>query len=182
MAAVDIGWTPSTLRDICLALRESLARVPEESLRQTAIAENWRKVQVWLQNVQRLTAEGDETGYLDQVPPFPLTSHELRALQASIDRIAQARAAASPTRLGTTARHVRGSFGQVMSSAYGLGAALLASAAFTVVDVTLFRGARSPIYFGVSLGASGVAIAIWVLHFWRLGAHHELLKEAHPLT
>jgi hypothetical protein len=181
MATIDIGWTPSTLRDVSMALDVSLERVPEESVRQTAIAESWRKAHEWVQVVQQLSAQADGTIRLEQVPPFPLTSQELQALQASLDRIAQARAAASPTRVGTTATHVRRSFGRVMLSAYGLGLVLLGCTAITVVDVTLFQGARSPWYLGLSLGGAGVALAVWFLHFRHLGIHKAIIDETHPL-
>jgi hypothetical protein len=181
LAAIEIGWTPSMLRDVVMALQVSLGRVPEESVHQTAIAENWRKAHDWLDTVQQLTDQPAKAPQVEQVPPFPLTGQELQALQASIDRIAQARAAASATQVGTTSGHIRGSLGRVMLSAYGLGAVLAGCAAITVIDLTFFKSTRSTWYVGLSLTCALAAIAVWVLHFRRLGSHKALIEDSHPV-
>jgi hypothetical protein len=169
------------LRDVAMALQVSLGRVPEESVHQTAIAENWRKAHHWLYAVDQVTAQPGDAFRIEQVPPFPLSGQELQALQASIDRIAQARAAASATQVGTTSRHIRGSLGRVMLSAYGLGAVLAGCAAITVIDLAFFQGTRSTGYVGLSLTCALAAVVVWVLHFRRLGSHKALIEDSHPV-
>jgi len=181
VAATEIGWTASALRDVSMALSVSLGRVPQGSVVETDIAVSWQKVQDWLRDVQKLTARPDDAFVLNQVPPFPLTSRELQALQVSIDRIAQARAAASATRVGPTTRHLRRSIRRTMFSAYGLGVVLLACAAIPVIDLAVLHGARSAVYFGLSFGTSLVAIVAWAFHYSRPGTHKAMLEETHPL-
>jgi hypothetical protein len=183
MAAIDIGWTPSALRDVGMALEATLGRVPEGAVSQTAIADNWRKAHDWVQAVQQIIPQPDGTIRPEEVPPFPLTSQELRALQTSIDRIAQAHAAASPTHAGPTARHVRQSYGGLRSSAFALGVLIAVSAAITAVDALYFAAGDRPWYFAIiSLICAIVVPIFWALHFWRLGAHGAVIKEAHPLS
>lgn len=182
MAAIDIGWTPTALRAVYLALTVSLERVPEAALRDTAIVETWRDVQRWVQAVQRLLDTSDDAIRLDEIPPFPLKSSELQALLASLDRIAQARAAASPNRIGTSPERILKSFRRIKSSAFGLGVVLAASTTITLLDLTVFHGADSRLYFGLSLGTSCIGLAIWVIHFCHLGAHKAHLEKAHPLN
>lgn len=181
MTSINLGWTPTMLRDVSMALSVSLARVPEQSLQETAIAKPWREAHKWVEAVQQLTAQADDTLQLDQVPPFPLTSQELRALQASIERIAQARAAASSTHEGATASHVRSSIGRVMSSAYGLGVVLAAGTVIVFIDLAFLQGARSLFDVGLCLGASILALAAWSVHVHHLGAHKAVINKAHPL-
>jgi hypothetical protein len=182
MAAIDIGWTPETLRDVSMALQVILARVPEESVRHTAIAGIWDKANEWVQATQKLTpGQADATGSLAQIPPFPLTSQQLLALQASIDRIAQAHAAASPTHVGGTARHMRQSVRRLMSSATALGAILAVGVVIAVVDLALSRDAGGRAFLYVSLGYTAVALAVWGVHFWHLGVHRQALNRVHPL-
>lgn len=181
MTTAQIGWTPSGLRAVSLALGTSLRRVPDESLRQTDAAETWQKAQEWLRAVEPLCALPDEAIPLDQIPPFPLSSRQLQALLASIDRIAEARARASSSEVGTTGRHIGGSLRRVLSSAFVLGAALIVSLAIAVIDATFLHGARSAWYIGLSVGCAAVALAVWTLHLFHLSTHKSILDKAHSL-
>lgn len=182
MTAIDFRWTPTALKDVIMALEVSLGRVAEDSIRQTAIADNWRKTQEWLQTVRPLANQSETSAALEQIPPFPLTGQELRALHASIDRIAQAHAAASPTQVGATAQHVHQSFLRLRSSANVVGLILIAFAVVSIVNVAFFLNSASHWYFYFSVGSACVALAFWTLHYWSLGAHRAMLKQAHPLS
>lgn len=170
------------LKDVIMALEVSLGRVTEESIQRTAIAENWRKAHAWLQAAQALANQPDVSAALEEIPPFPLTGQELRALHASIDRIAQAHAAASPTQVGATARHVHQSVRRMMSSAYAVGLILAAFAVVTIINAAFFQSAESHWYYYFSVGSVCVLLALWAVHYWSLGAHRAMLKQAHPLS
>lgn len=181
MTAVQIGWTPSGLKAVCLALSTSLQRVSEASLRETGAAEGWQKAYDWLQAVEQLSALPDEAIPLDQIPPFPLSRAQLQALLASIDRIAEAQAAASSSEVGTTGKHVHRSLRRALSSAYVLGAALFASVTIMVIDAILLRGERSAWYIGLSVGCAVVALAAWAFHLFHLHTHKAVVDKAHVL-
>lgn len=169
------------LRDVCLALKVYLARVPFENVQQTAAEESWRKAQAWLQSVQPLLPEGNDSFVVQELPPFPLSSQELRVLQTTIDRLAQSRPEAPPMREGVLSSPAPRRVRNVMLSAYGLGFLLLASYTTTVVAATFFRDANSRLYVSLNLGISVVAILIWVLHVRRLGDHHSKTKKFRSL-
>ena len=181
MAAIDLGWSVSALRDVSMALRTSLGRVPRGSVQETEIADNWQKVQDWLAAVEQLISAPEQAFRSADVPPFPLTSQELGALLASIDRIAQARAAVSATKVVPSAKHLRTSIGRARKSAFGLGAVLLVCVAIPAIDLAIFHGERSLMYVALSLISSLAATAVWILHNSHLGAHQALIEQSHPL-
>jgi hypothetical protein len=102
--ARQLEWTRDTLKDVTTALDTSMGKVTRETLLRTAVLDNWDKVQTWLQQVNKVASLED--AQLTAIPPFPLTGRELRALQTSVDRIARAQAAASPTLSSPTPRHL----------------------------------------------------------------------------
>ena len=182
MAATELAWTPTMLENVSMALDVSLSRVPEASLHDTAILENWRKARDWTRAVQAASGHLDEAVRLRQIPPFPLNSQELKALEASIDRIAQARSAASPTHEGATAKHVHKSARRLSWSSYALGALLGAAAAVGIVGVIVFHDDQSFWYAGLTLAGPSLALLVWLLQLRHLRLHIDLLRQSHPLT
>lgn len=171
MAVNNIGWTPSLLHDVNMALKVYLARVPFESLPQPSVAENWLKIQTWTDTIQQLLETCDDSRIVDLAPPFPLNSQDLRTLQATIDRIARDKNGPPVARRRVPSEQTARSFRKVKLSAYGLGLLLLTSYTITVIAATKYRGANSSLYVGLNLGVTAVAIVVWAVHFRRLGQH-----------
>lgn len=180
MAAINVGWTPAMLRNVAMALDIMLARVPEESVRNTAVADQWHTVYEWTQTVRQFTNQPDDAIPLDKTPPFPLTSQELRALEASIDRIAQARSATSSTRAGGTAHHVRHSLKRLSWSSYILGALLVAGVIGGAINIALLQlnEEQSPWLVALSLAGPCLALIVWLWHRHQLVTHRLVLEQA----
>jgi hypothetical protein len=179
----QIEWTTEMIKDVAIALSTTLERVPAESIANTQIAENWNKARHWLEQVTRIQEEGGDENALNSIPPFPLTGQQLRALTASIDRIAQARAAASADKVGTTSAHLHGSFAQALGSSRVLVGMLSASLAASVVSLILLRDAHTwgVVSLSVSIVLALTTIIEWLRHYQDLTAHRMLLHDAHPL-
>lgn len=182
MAATELVWTPTMLQNVSMALDVSLSRIPEESLHNTAILENWRKAREWSRAVQRMAERLDDAVRLNQIPPFPLSRQELKALEASIDRIAHARSAASPTHEGATASHVHRSARRLSWSSYALGVLLSAAALAGIVGVIVFHDEQSFWYASLTLIGPCLALLVWLFQLYHLRLHMDLLRQTHPLT
>lgn len=177
-----IDWTVGTLRDAVMAFEVTLGRVPRESMAVTPVVENWDKVQLWLAAIRALLERPDAARAMDQVPPFPLSGQQLRALQASVDRIAQAQAAASATLVGTTSDHLHTGLAKALLSSYLLAGIFFLSLIATAFNLFLFRGAQQQIYVGANLVLGVVGAGSWIRHHADLLTHRARLREAHPLA
>jgi hypothetical protein len=181
--ATQFVWTAEAIKDVAMALSISLERVTVESITNTPIAENWDKARHWLDQVKQIQGEGGDENTLNLIPPFPLTGQQLRALNASIDRIAQARASASADKVGTTSAHLHGSFARALSSSHALvgilSALLVASfASFILLSDSHTLGVLS---LGLSIVLALIAVIEWFRHYQDLTAHRTLLHDAHRL-
>ena len=181
MAAVEIGWTPTMLNGVVMALDTSLGRIPEDSVRDTGIEENWQKARDWVNTVKKMTSRPLDDVALQYIPEFPLSSGELQALQASVDRIAQARATASATKAPPTTKRARKSIQRVTSSAFLLGLFLIAWTGITLADLIVFHGINTDL-LALSVTCSAIALMTWMLLFTHIGMHRSIIKQIHPLS
>jgi hypothetical protein len=178
--ARELQWTSGTLKDVTAALATSLGKVTRASLDRTAVVGNWDKVQMWIKEVKEATTSGDAE--LPHIPPFPLTGRELRALQISVDRIARAQAAASPTLSGPTPRHLFESMMHVRWTSYILFAIIVCSCVASTINFLLLRDTYESILLGANVALGVLGIVAWRRQSSRLTHHAELLHKIHPLT
>jgi len=173
-------WTQDTIKDVIMALDVSLGRVPEQSVAGTAIEDKWKAVRQWLNVVNQALSKSDSEDNLSKVPPFPLSGQELRALQGSIDRIAQARATASSSRVRPSPAHVHQSLARLRASSYWLIGVLLASLAASILNLIIWGGTHEEWLVGIDVGLAIFAIGIWFTHNQALGKHRGQLQDAYP--
>jgi hypothetical protein len=145
----------------------------------TAVLDNWDKVQAWLQQVN--TSMNSRDAQLAAIPAFPLTGGELRALQASIDRIARAQAAASPTSAGPSPLRLFESMGHVHWTASILLAVIVCSCVASILNFMLLQGAYATILLTTNVILGLLGILVWASHFVRLAHHADLVHKIDSL-
>lgn len=218
MVAVDMGWTPTKLKTVVNALDDTLALLPEEDRRMTeadkvALA-TWRLsdksdlrgndvkkaialTQLWTEDAREILKhpnQDDGTFRATDVPKFPLTSQQLLALQASIERLALARAAETIEHAEGTSEHIQSSFRHLTITAYILGGVLFVGAILTSLVLLhqlypdwlgwlsklaqVVPDALTPALKIVAIAIPWIAFAFWVLELARLYRHQYMLKQS----
>lgn len=84
-------WTPLIVNKLVRILEELFSQIPRESVRDTGIADERDRAQLWLVAIHS-DKEVQPNWLFDNqsIPPFPLTDEEFLGLAVSIERITQA--------------------------------------------------------------------------------------------
>jgi hypothetical protein len=177
----QIEWTPDMLEGVRIALATTLGKVTREAVAPTAVIENWDKVQKWLGEVSTIDL-GEEVGEAasPEVPPFPLTGNELRALQISVDRIALAQAAASPSMEAPAPRRLFESLMRLRVSSYILIGVILCSLIASTINYLVFQDPFERFFLLVSVALTLLGTIVTRRHFFGLHSHEALLQNFDP--
>jgi hypothetical protein len=183
MASMGSSLTPEGRQDVAWALRTSLEQVKPDALGSAALADSWQRASDWLCSARSLPGESKN----GDLPPFPLTGTELRALQEAIDNIIAARLRANrpkrPSRLdrlyARSFRHpllsntnrLRLTFTAAHRSSLALAGILALSLVLNILDLTLIADAPRALLFGVNLAVTLVAVGVWFALHTRLRRH-----------
>jgi hypothetical protein len=187
MPIAEIGWTPTTLKSLVHAIDETLTMTPKASLDDTEIEDEWAEARTWSNQVHELLKKPQEAFNPKEVPPFPLTAEQLLALDASIERIAQARAAATNKHHQGNAAHILKSFQGIARSSFSIGALLVISFAFAVAALIMLiiqnQGFTDGWSFYLTLLSIAVVVALaaliaWGWHIRSLNQHKDALHQA----
>ena len=183
-------WTQEFVEEIVEALDESMGIVaPEELQSQPGAAAQWEKARTWRNEAKYLLdhpASGDVTTNL---PDFPLSGKELRALQSVMDRIKLAHPVEGSNpkiiRIVNGARAedpatVHGkllrSLMRVRRSSEALAVLLVAICGLNIAEWFIFRDADFQLVFVFGILLSGFSLALWWAHHRHITEHIHLFN------
>jgi hypothetical protein len=180
--AKQLEWTKASLEDVTSAVDAVMGKVSRESLLPTKVLDSWDKVQMWLKEANSILARSEVGIQMQQVPLFPLSGKELRALQISVDRIAHAQASASPSASGPTPARLFESLTHLRGSSYVLIIVIACSLAASLISFFLFQDGFERFFLGASVVLALIGIGVSIRHSIHLSHHEALLQQIHGIV
>jgi hypothetical protein len=176
-------WSPEALTDIVWALKRLLEQAPSKALAATE-AEYWVRVDRWIQEVEPVLRQDHESrsGSFN-IPAFPLTSPQLRALEGSLQQVVQTQSsggqersvAGSPVQAGAplwaTIEHLHASLRAVHRSSYLIFGVLIAMLVLNVLCLTLMSSVSRYLVILANITAVLITTLFWAIHNSNLRHH-----------